>query len=127
MGRRPITAIALALPALMGCAGPQPAPPRRSLPKAFVLRVARVDGYNFEQQPFTTAPHACGVAFVGSQGRVDGAVIGNAGRFVVTAAGPLRVGINDRDPGNNRGWVAFEGETRAPTPGEWNSGLSEAP
>jgi len=87
----------------------------------------QLHGYNFEGQPFTTAPHACGLALVGNHGRVDGAVIGSAGRFVVTAAGPLRVGINDRDPGNNRGWVAFEGETRAPTPGEWNSGLTDAP
>jgi hypothetical protein len=87
----------------------------------------QLHGYNFEGQPFTTAPHACGVALVGSHGRVDGAVIGTAGRFVVTAAGPLRVGINDRDPGNNRGWLGFVGETRAPTPTEWNSGLTEAP
>jgi hypothetical protein len=87
----------------------------------------QLHGYNFEEQPFTTAPHACGVALVGSHGRVDGAVIGTSGRFVVTAAGPLRVGINDHDPGNNRGWLAFEGETRAPTPTEWNSGLTEAP
>jgi hypothetical protein len=85
----------------------------------------QLHGYNFEEQPFTTAAHACGVALVGSHGRVDGAVIGSAGRFVVTAAGPLRIGLNDRDPGNNRGWVAFEGETRAPTPSEWNSGLTE--
>lgn len=87
----------------------------------------QLHGYNFDAQPFTTAPHACGVALVGSHGRVDGAVIGTAGRFVVTAAGPLRVGINDKDPGNNRGWAAFEGETRAPTPTEWNSGLTEVP
>lgn len=87
----------------------------------------QLHGYNFEQQPFTTAAHACGVALVGNHGRVDGAVIGGAGQFVVTAAGPLRVGLNDRDPGNNRGWVAFEGETRAPTPTEWSSALTEAP
>jgi len=87
----------------------------------------QLHNYNFEQQPFTTAAHACSVALVGSHGRLDGAVIGRAGRFVVTAAGPLRVGINDRDPGNNQGWIAFEGETRAPTAAEWNSGLTEAP
>jgi hypothetical protein len=87
----------------------------------------QLHGYNFEPQPFTTAPHACGIALVGSQGRVDGAVIGAKGRFVVTAAGPLRVGVNDRDPGNNRGWLAFEGETRAPTPAEWNAAVSDAP
>ena len=87
----------------------------------------QLHGYNFEQQPFTTAPHACGIALVGSGGRVDGAVIGNKARFVVTAAGPLRVGSNDRDPGNNRGWLAFAGETRAPTVSEWNAALTEAP
>ena len=87
----------------------------------------QLHGYNFEPQPFTTAPHACGVALVGSNGRVDGAVIGIASRFVVTVAGALRVGLNDRDPGNNRGWVAFEGDTRAPSVTEWNSALIEAP
>ena len=87
----------------------------------------QLHGYNFEAQPFTTAPHACGLALVGSNGRVDGAVIGAASHFVVTVAGALRVGLNDRDPGNNRGWVAFEGETRAPTPTEWNAALIEAP
>ena len=87
----------------------------------------QLHGYNFEPQPFTTAPHACGLALVGRNGRVDGAVIGAASHFVVTAAGALRVGLNDRDPGNNRGWVAFEGETRAPTAAEWNAALIEAP
>ncbi|MET0793152.1 MAG: hypothetical protein ABW061_16650 [Polyangiaceae bacterium] len=84
-------------------------------------------GYNFDLEPFKSAPHACGVALVGSHGRVDGAVIGAGSRFVVTTAGPLRVGVNDNDPGNNRGWVAFEGETRLPTSAEWNAALAEAP
>ncbi len=83
----------------------------------------QLHNFNFEQQPFTTAPHACGLALVGSRGRVDGAVIGSGSRFLVTTAGPLRVGINDKDPGNDRGWVAFEGETRAPTVVEWRTAL----
>lgn len=75
--------------------------------------------YNFEPEPFRSAPHACGIALAGENGTVQGALVAPSVTFESTFAGPLRVGINDSDPSNNKGWISFRGVTRAPTPAEW--------
>jgi hypothetical protein len=75
--------------------------------------------YNFEQEPFRSAPHACGIALAGENGAVQGALVAPSVTFESAYAGPLRVGINDSDPSNNKGWISFIGITRAPTSVEW--------
>lgn len=75
--------------------------------------------YNFDNEPFKSAPHACGIALVGDGGIVQGALIKPDGTFQVQHSGVLRVGLNDSDPSNNRGWITFQGVARAPTVVEW--------
>jgi len=79
-------------------------------------------GYNFAQEPFATALHACGIALIDSPRKVEGVVVGSARDFVISTSGTLRAGLNDRDPSNNNGWVSVEGATRAPTVLEWSGG-----
>jgi hypothetical protein len=76
-------------------------------------------GYNFQQEPFRSAPHACGIGLVRARGVVQGVIVAPDATFGVLYAGPLRVGLNDNDPSNNDGLVSFSGATRAPTPSEW--------
>lgn len=78
--------------------------------------------YNFAQEPFRTAHHACGIALIDSPRKVEGVVVGSARDFVISTSGTLRAGLNDRDPGNNDGWVFVDGFTRAPTVSEWSGG-----
>jgi hypothetical protein len=80
---------------------------------------ARARSYNFEEEPFHSAPHACGVATVGAAGKVHGVVVTTARTFVAQVPGPLRFGVNDAEPANNHGSLEFEGRTRAPTVAEW--------
>jgi hypothetical protein len=75
--------------------------------------------YNFQQAPFGTAPHGSAIALLGGSTAVEGVVIGSEQTFTAALSGPLRVGINDTDPANNKDWISFEGVTRAPTVDEW--------
>ena len=76
--------------------------------------------YNFKQEPFRDARHACAIALIGDTS-VRGVVVGRELTFVSPSAGALRVGLNDTDPGNNHGTLTFALSTRAPTPSEWLS------
>lgn len=78
--------------------------------------------YNFEQEPFKSSPHACGIASVGRNGKLEGVAVATTAAFVVAYAGPLKVGVNDTEPGNNNGWISFEGTARAPSAAEWLGG-----
>jgi hypothetical protein len=75
--------------------------------------------YNFEQEPFASAPHAVGIALAGQDDLFVGAVVAPCVTFTSLYAGELRVGINDREPENNEGEIAFEGFVRAPTVAEF--------
>jgi hypothetical protein len=75
--------------------------------------------YNFKQEPFVNAPHATGIALAGRNDMFLGVVVAPCATFMSPYAGDLRVGINDTEPRNNEGWIAFEGYTRAPTAEEW--------
>jgi hypothetical protein len=77
--------------------------------------------YNFGLEPFHSAPHACGIAMIGGEGKVHGVVVRPARTFVAQVPGPLRFGVNDKEPSNNRGSLEFEGGTRAATVDEWMS------
>ena len=58
-------------------------------------------------------------ALAGQDDRFVGAVVAPCVTFTSLYAGELRVGINDREPENNEGEIAFEGFVRAPTVTEW--------
>jgi hypothetical protein len=81
--------------------------------------------YNFKQEPFLNAPHAAGIALAGQKDSFVGVLVAPCVTFTSLYAGDLRVGINDTDPKNNEGWIAFEGYTRAPTVEEWGRRVSE--
>jgi hypothetical protein len=82
-------------------------------------------GYNFEQEPFASAPHASGIALVGRTDAFVGALVAPCITFTSPYAGELRVGINDNEPGNNEGSITFEGFARAPTVEEWGRRMNE--
>lgn len=86
-------------------------------PRGYPAEEAR--GYNFEPEPFHSAPHACGVATIGVEGTVHGVLVSPSQTFVARVPGPLRFGVNDNEPQNNNGSLAFQGATRAPTAEEW--------
>ena len=79
--------------------------------------------YNLGLEPFLSAPHGCGIALAGEKPPLAGAVVAPEATFMVPYSGPLRVGVNDRDARNNRGWISFQGSTRAPKPEEWGRPL----
>jgi hypothetical protein len=58
---------------------------------------------------------------VGQKDARIGAVVAPCSRFVARTGGPLLVGVNDTDPGNNEGHVRFGIRARGPTPEEWTS------
>jgi hypothetical protein len=76
-------------------------------------------GYNLGTEPFHSAPHACGVVTVGAIDTLQGVLVTPSQKFVTRVPGPLRFGINDNEPANNHGQVAFAAVVRAPTPEEW--------
>jgi len=69
--------------------------------------------------PFKRDPHACAIALIGAGPTVDGIAIGKAKEFIAPHAGPLRLGLNDKDLDNNEGTVSFEVSLRAPTAQDW--------
>ena len=75
--------------------------------------------YNFKQEPFVNAPHGAGIALAGQNDLIVGVLVAPCVTFTSLYAGDLRVGINDTEPKNNHGEIAFEGFTRAPTVEEW--------
>jgi hypothetical protein len=91
-------------------------------PKGYSNDAAR--RYNFKQEPFVNAPHAAGIALAGQNDVFVGALVAPCVTFTSMYAGALRVGINDTDPKNNEGWIAFEGYARAPTVEEWGRPLN---
>lgn len=86
-------------------------------PKGYSSDSAR--SYNFKQEPFASAPHGAGIALAGENEVFVGALVAPCVDFTSLYAGVLRVGINDLEPVNNEGRIAFEGLLRAPTLEEW--------
>jgi hypothetical protein len=76
-------------------------------------------GYNLRREPFRSAPHACAVVTIDALDKLHGELVRPERTFLARVAGPLRFGVNDNDPANNHGSVAFQGSTRAPTAQEW--------
>lgn len=76
-------------------------------------------GYNFENEPFKSAPHGSGLVMVGKGDAKIGRVVAPCARFMSRVAGPLVVGINDAEPENNEGSAQFAVRVRAPSAEEW--------
>lgn len=93
-------------------------------PRGYSTDAAR--RYNFQQEPFASAPHAAGIALAGENDLFVGALVAPCVTFTSHYAGVLRVGINDTEPENNEGRIAFEGYLRAPTVEEWTKRVNEA-
>ena len=77
-------------------------------------------GYNFKYEPLASAAHACGFALLGDRDRTA-ALVNPSASFVAPTAGPLLVGINDNEPGNNTGSIRFDVRRRGATAAEWTS------
>lgn len=75
--------------------------------------------YNFENEPFQSAPHGSGLAMVGMGDAKMGQSVAPCTRFVSRVSGPLMVGINDTDPTNNEGSAQFAIQTALPSAAEW--------
>jgi hypothetical protein len=86
-------------------------------PRGYPADAAR--GYNLQTEPFHSAPHACGVVTVGAADTLQGVLVTPKHTFVTRVPGPLRFGINDNEPANNHGQLAFDAVIRAPSPEEW--------
>jgi hypothetical protein len=74
---------------------------------------------SYNLAPFRNQPHACAIALIGNRPTIEGIAIGSGNTFIAPHAGPLRLGLNDRDLSNNEGQVTYEVALRAPTAQEW--------
>jgi hypothetical protein len=72
--------------------------------------------------PFKRDPHGCAVALIGASPTLEGVAVGAGKDFIAAHAGPLRLGLNDKDLDNNQGTVSFQVALRAPTAQEWLKG-----
>lgn len=75
--------------------------------------------YNFDTEPFKSAPHGSGLAMVGMGDAKAGQIVAPCARFVSRGFGPLVVGINDSDPKNNEGAAEFTIRANPPSAAEW--------
>lgn len=75
--------------------------------------------YNFDNEPFKSAPHGSGLAMVGVGDGKAGHNVAPCTRFVSRGSGPLVLGINDSDPRNNTGTAQFTVHVQPPSATEW--------
>lgn len=75
--------------------------------------------YNFDNEPFKSAPHGSGLAMVGIGDGKAGQNVAPCARFVSRGSGPLVLGINDSDPRNNTGTAQFTVHVQPPSAAEW--------
>lgn len=79
-------------------------------------------GYNFDTEPFKSAPHGSGLVMIGLGDAKAGYNVAPCARFVSRSFGPLVVGINDSEPTNNSGEATFVARVNPPTVAEWLGG-----
>ena len=80
------------------------------------------DARSYNLGPFKREAHACAISLIGTGQTVEGVAVGVGKEFVANHAGTFRVGLNDKELGNNEGQVSFEVARRAPTAQEWLGG-----
>ncbi len=76
-------------------------------------------GYNFDNEPFKSAPHGSGLAMVGIGDAKAGHNVAPCARFLSRGSGPIILGINDSDPTNNAGTAQFSVHVSPPSAAEW--------
>jgi hypothetical protein len=79
----------------------------------------RLREYNFENEPFRSAPHGSAIAVAGRPGAKQGVIVAPCASSTAKVSGPLLVGVNDTDPANNSGELSFLVRVRPPTAEEW--------
>lgn len=78
---------------------------------------------NYNLEDFATLAHGAAVAFIGGTTATRTALlVENCIEVVAPHPGPLQVGINDSDPGNNSGSVTFDVAISLPTVEQWKRG-----
>lgn len=75
--------------------------------------------YNFEAEPFRSAPHGVALAQLGRGDAKEGLLVAPCTTVVSQVGGPLLLGVNDNDPNNNSGQLQFSVRVRPATPSEW--------
>lgn len=75
--------------------------------------------YNFDNEPFKSAPHGSGLAIIGIGDAKTGHSVAPCTRFVSRGSGPIALGINDSDPANNTGSAQFTMHVHPPSATEW--------
>lgn len=76
--------------------------------------------HNLSEQGFDQIAHGAAVASVGHPGAQASLAVDGCVQLTSPFAGSLRLGINDKDRGNNRGTLSFEARVRPPRPSEWS-------
>lgn len=77
-------------------------------------------GYNLPGRAFGQIAHGAAVASVGHPGAQANLAVDGCVQLTSPFAGSLRLGVNDKDRGNNRGTLTFEARVRPPRPSEWS-------
>lgn len=77
--------------------------------------------YNFETEPFRSAPHGSALAILGHGDAKEGVVVAPCTSMVSKVGGRVVVGVNDKEPRNNTGQLQFSIGVRPPSPAEWMS------
>lgn len=78
--------------------------------------------------PFKTGSHGAAVAFVSAgDTAVEGAIVGRCSSFVSPVSGILSLGVNDKDPGNNKDELHFVVRRRLPSTGALPGTIPECP
>lgn len=71
--------------------------------------------YNLTMSPLREGPHGAAIAiFAADDTAVEAVLVGACARVIAPHSGTLTVGVNDRDPSNNSGELAFRISRRAP-------------
>jgi hypothetical protein len=75
--------------------------------------------YNFENEPFRSSAHGSALAILGTGDARQGLSVAPCATAVARVGGHVVVGVNDTDPGNNKGTLEFTVTVRPPTATEW--------
>jgi hypothetical protein len=86
-------------------------------PRGYPNNEAR--GYNFDNEPFKSAPHGGGLAIIGTGDGKTGHNVAPCARFISRGSGPLILGLNDSEPKNNQGTAQFTVRVSPPRVTEW--------
>lgn len=77
---------------------------------------------------YPTAPHGSAIAWIGDKSKaLTWLGVGSCSGLVSPTTGPIYVGVNDKDVGNNIGSIKFEARIEPPTVAQWLAGGASYP